>query len=422
MAPPGYTIAVRLLSRLPLGRTKLAQSIAGRRQSVRRWLDWASRERTDAPLVWVHAASVGESLAVEPIVRRLRAAVPGIQVARSHSSPSAVPWVDSFAGDVHDFLPLDEPRSVKPVLGKVRPSLVMFSRSDLWPELVTQSVSLDIPVVVAGAIVRPTSKRLLAPVRALLRQLYQAVAWVGAVSQADAARWVRLGVPANRVSLTGDPRHDQILERNPSLSQLDHLADWRQQGAVILAGSTHRSDHRIVLDAFAALARQCPRARLMIVPHDPTPRRIAGIVRRGASIGTAIEVWDGGVAAPPDATCLVVARSGLLADLYALADVAYVGGGFDRGLLHAVCEPAAFAVPVSIGPRYHSSADAVLLLANHGAVAVPRESPVSALQRIWLDWICDETARITAGLKARGSLGRGAAAATVQQLLRYLDL
>ena len=421
MTLPGYRLAARLAHRIPLGHGKLARSVAGRRRSEQTWIDWASRERTDAPLVWVHGASVGECLAAEPIIHRLRNAALRVQVARSFSSPSAASWPASLTGDVHDYIPLDEPCPTGRVLDAVRPSLLLFSRGDLWPELVTQSASRGIPVAVAGATVRPASKRLYPGARTAFRQLYNTIAWVGAVSEADAARWMKLGVPASRVTVTGDPRHDQVLERTPRLQDVKHLIDWCAEGSVVVAGSTHWRDERVVLGAFAAVSEAVSSARLIVVPHDPNEGRAPQIIREAARCGLAAVVWTGAAPVSSDCSCVVVSATGVLADLYMLADVAYVGGGFQRGMLHAVIEPATYGVPVAIGPHWRGSTDAKLLLDNGGAAVLSHQSPVPALARLWLDWIRQPQRRIATGLRARRSLQQGAAARTAVALLHLVN-
>ncbi|UCG84954.1 MAG: hypothetical protein JSW71_13505 [Gemmatimonadota bacterium] len=417
MAIPGYRLAARLVNRLPLGHGKLAQGIAGRRQSEQRWVDWASRERTDTPLVWVHGASVGECLAADSIIARLRRAIPRIQIARSFSSPSAATWAGPFAGDVCDFVPPDEPRSIRRVLDALRPSLLLFSRGDLWPELVTQSASHGIPVAVAGAAVRPSSWRLHPAIRTVFRQLYDTIAWVGAVSEADATRWTQLGVPPNRVSVTGDPRHDQVLERIPRLQDVKSVMDWCSGGLVIVAGSTHPRDERVVLGAFAAVGEASAGVRLIVVPHDPGPQRIARVMHVAAHYGMAPALWTGAASVIEDSGCVVVSALGALADLYALAHVAYVGGGLERGKLHATAEAAAYGIPVVVGPHYSNAADAVALVERGGATVLPRKSAAEHLCQTWLEWIRQPDRRIAAGLIARRTLQQGAAASTSRALV-----
>jgi len=420
MPVPGYRFATMLANRLPLGHGKLAQSIAGRRKAVERWENWASTERTDGPLVWVHAASVGEGLAAEPVIRRLRTAIPDVQIVHSFSSPSAFQWPGGFGADVSDYVPPDEPGAIQRVLEALQPSLVLFSRGDIWPELATQTATRDVPLAVSGAAVRPNSRRLRQPARTLLRQLNNSIVWLGAVSEVDAGRWTTIGVAPSRITVTGDPRHDQILERVPRLEPLSKLLGWLQAANVLVAGSSHPEDEIVILDAFSLVSRSDPFARLMVVPHDPSPGAIENVIASGRVRGTAIVSWDG-EAAVPDCPCLVVTATGVLADLYAVADIAYIGGGFKRGMLHSVAEPAAYAVPVIVGPHYSNSAGAIALVDQGGASVLPRRPAAEHLSKIWLEWIHQPETRITTGLAARNSLQQGAAARTVKGLVPLIN-
>jgi 3-deoxy-D-manno-octulosonic-acid transferase len=419
MPIPGYRFATKLASRLPLGHGKLAQSVAGRRDAVERWENWASIERTDGPLVWVHAASVGEGLAAEPVIRRLRAAIPDIQIVHSFSSPSAANWPGNFGAAVSDYVPPDECETIQRVLEALQPSLVLFSRGDIWPELATQTAARGVPLAVSGAVVRPNSHRLRQPMRTLLRQLHNSISWLGAVSNTDADRYSRLGVRRSVMTVTGDPRHDQILERVPRLEPLRKLLEWLQAANVLVAGSSHPEDEIVVLDAFSTVSQSDPSARLMVVPHDLNPNSIHRVVTSGGRRGIAITSWDGG-AAVPQGPCVVVAAVGILADLYAVADIAYIGGGFKRGMLHSVAEPAAYAVPVIVGPHYRSAADAKAFVDQGGASVLPRRPAAAQLSRTWLEWIREPERQIATGLAARKTLRQGAAARTVEGLLPFL--
>ncbi len=420
MPVPGYSLATKLANRLPLGHGKLAQSIVGRREAVERWEEWASNERTDGPLVWVHAASVGEGLAAEPVIRRLRTAIPAIQIVHSFSSPSAYQWPGRFGTDVSDYVPPDEPGAIHRVLEALQPSLVLFSRGDIWPELATQLARRGVPLSVSGAAVRPNSLRLRQPARTLLRQLNNSIDWLGAVSRKEAGRWTIIGVEPSRITVTGDPRHDQILERTPRLEPLSKLLEWLQAANVLVAGSTHQEDEIVVLDAFSLVSRSDPSARLIVVPHDPSPDAIENVITSGRRLGTTVVSWDG-EAVVPDCPCLLVTATGILADLYAVADIAYIGGGFKRAMLHSVAEPAAYAVPVIVGPHYSSAGDAATLVDRGGATVLPRRSAAEHLGRTWLEWIREPDRRVATGLAARNTLQQGAAARTVKGLVPLIN-
>jgi 3-deoxy-D-manno-octulosonic-acid transferase len=416
-----YRLVSRLAHRLPLGRGKLAQSIRGRRSAGERWLAWAGERRLDGPLVWVHAASVGEALAVQPVVERLRRARPDLQFVRSYSSPSADGWPAPFEADHADYVPLDEPAAVAAAFDAVQPTLMLFSRGDLWPELVLAAADRGTPVAVAGAIVRPRSARMSPLLNPLYAEVHTAVSWLGAVTSDDAARWQRLGVSQDRVSLTGDPRHDQVLERVPRLELLGALSEWSARGAVLVAGSTEPEDVPVLLGAAARVLAAREDARLLIVPHSPTDEAVSDLVRRAQRLDLTISEWRGASdAVPREARAVVVAASGLLFDLYALGAAAYVGGGFRRDRLHAVVEPAAFALPATFGPDWQTSSDAAAAIDAGGAAALPRREAQGALEKQWLAWLEDPDARLEAGIAARGTLDRGAASETARKLLRLL--
>ncbi len=417
MPVPGYRLAAWLTNRLPLGSGPLAQSIAGRREAVARWLNWASRQRTDGPLVWVHAASVGESLAAEPIVTRLRAAIPAFQIVLTHSSPSVVAWPGSFGADAVGFVPPDEPDTIGAVMEALRPSLLLFSRGDLWPELVNQALKRGLPMAVSGATVRPSSMRLRQPMRTLLRHLYDSISWVGAVSQQDGDRWLRLGTGHTEVTITGDPRHDQIIERLPNLEPLAPLLAWGRERIVLVAGSTHEQDEAVLLQALALVREAVPASGLVLVPHDPPgPPRVDSISQQARRSGVTVSHWTGG-SIEPDSLCVVVSMLGILADVYACGDLAYVGGGFRPGRLHSTAEPAVYGIPLIVGPERPETADAALLLEMGAAVSLPDESPVDGCAEAWLRWVRDERLRVTAGLAGRSQLKQSASRATVSALL-----
>src|SRR3989441_3751893 len=148
--------------------------------------------------------------------------------------------------------------------------------------------------------------------------------------------------------------------------------------------------------AWARLLPQVPPARLILAPHEPHPDHLAGIavVARRLNLPRPVRLSQLEHAAP--SPLIVVDRVGILADLYALADVAFVGGGDHRAGLHSVLEPAVFGVPVIGGPHWHISRDAALLIERGGAVALPADGR-QPLHAQWLGWDHDDGARGKAG-------------------------
>ena len=421
MFPFLYRVASASARTVPFQRGKLASSFAGRRASVPRWIEWASLNRTKSPLIWVHGASVGENLSATAVVTRLRSAVPGLQVVHSYTSPSAIPWREIFDGCRADFLPPEEPDAIARVLAAMRPDLIAFSRGDIWPVLTRTAAASGIPVAVIGGTVNPSSLRLWPLIRNTLTPTYRLLDWLGAASRGDADRWSALGMSAQSIDVTGDPRHDQVLERHTNIGSISSLFQWCGESPVLVAGSTDKRDEEILLHAFAQIvsSNTCC-TRLMIVPHENSRSRIDHVRGVAHRHDITAEVWNG---APPaqGTRCVIVEKMGVLADLYALGEIAYVGGGFGRKGLHTVIEPAAFALPVIAGPEQTGSPDFQFLLNARGSVALPREDAAKALQRTWTDWANDAQMRTQAGLRARQALQQGAATTTAVALLRLIS-
>lgn len=411
-----YRLLAPIVRRFPLPSGTVAESIAGRRAASARWEAWAGAHRGAGPLIWSHAASVGEQQVLEPVLHRLLRARPDARIVETHTSPSVVPTAVPPAVCHRDFLPWDEPAIVGRALDALRPSLLVFGRGDLWPELALAASRASIPIAVVGATVRPRSLRLRA--RRWLRPLHGAVSWLGAVSAADAERWARLGVPPERIEVTGDPRHDRLVERVPRLDAWRVLHAWAGGAPVFVAGSIEPPDDPALTDAVGRLRRAG--VRTVLVPHDPTPTRVAAVRRRLEAAGHRADVWNGPGTPMPDADTVVVSACGLLADLYLAATVAYVGGGFRRGTLHAVAEPAAVGLPVIIGPRWEGAADAGPMVAAGGALPLPATAASTALAQLALRLAGDPGERSDRGLAARATLLAGASRVTADAILGLL--
>ena len=293
------------------------------------------------------------------------------------------------------------------MLRAIRPSALVFSKLDVWPVLVDEAVRQGVGVALIAATLAERSGRQGPLGRALLHDAYRALRVVGAIDAADAMRLQGLGVRADRVQVTGDTRYDQVWARAHAIDRTSGLiADLAGTRPTLVAGSTWPSDERVLEDAWRAVRRQSPDARLIIAPHEPDESHLAPIEEWIAREG-----WRGarlGTSAAGGADVVVVDRVGVLGDLYALADIAYVGGGFHAAGLHSVLEPAAFGAPVLFGPRFSGSRDAGLLIA---AAAGQATENAGALEAALLAWLRDDDARARAGARARAMVENGLGAA-----------
>jgi 3-deoxy-D-manno-octulosonic-acid transferase len=422
---PAYRTALRLATVLTpaLGgiNSKLRQGDRARRKAGDRLIDWARQKRDrDRPLAWFHAASVGEGLQAESVLRRFRRLRPDCQLVYTHFSPSAEALARGLRVDAADYLPYDLPETMDRLLAALRPDLVVFAKLDVWPELSTRAAGAGAQVAIVAATVSPGSARLRWPARPLLEAGYRAITAAAAVSAEDAARLARLGVHPERIRLLGDPRFDSAVERVTA----DELHRFGRGAPTLVAGSTWPADEEVVLQAFARLQRGRSGARLIIVPHEPTPAHLESVERQAASLGLPRPVRLSQAQEP--VPLLLVDRLGVLAILYGSGTIAYVGGGFGRAGLHSVLEPAAWGIPVVFGPHWSNSRDSALLLAAGGGAALPSRwlgRASRALLRHWEAWIDDEVERRARGQRAREVVlqGIGASDRSAQMLAELIS-
>lgn len=353
----------------PAGDGKLRRSFRARRGAVDRLRAWASTQRDPArPLVWFHAPSVGEGLQARPVIERLRLTHPSWQLAYTHFSPSAERFAAGLDVDVRDYLPFDRAAHAHALLDALRPSALVFSKLDVWPVLTEVAAARGVPLGIISATMSERSSRRGPLAAALSRDAFAAIRSVGAIDPADADRLTATGVAAARITVTGDTRYDQVVARARDTDRHGPLlAPLRSPRPTVVAGSTWPSDERVLLPAWRALRVLVPDARLIIAPHEPTDAHCAPIRRWAADERLTLAALAD---ARGEHDVVLVDRVGVLGELYALADAAFVGGGFHAAGLHSVLEPAAFGAPVLFGPRFHGSRDARMLYECRGGEPV----------------------------------------------------
>lgn len=404
----------------PNSDSKFLRALRARRGIRARYRAWGSTQRDRTrPLLWVHAPSVGEGLQARPVLELTRARRPDAQLAYTHFSPSANAFARELDVDFRDYLPFDTPGDARVALESLAPTALVFSKLDVWPVITREARARGVRLGLISATLSRGSSRRSRTASALLRDAYAALEVVGAIDDADADRLVQLGVRSNVIVITGDTRYDQVWLRAQRVDRSSPLLDrLRDSRPTIVAGSTWPSDEAALLPAFETVRRGGTSARLIIAPHEPATHAVSNLLAWATSAGLTAARLDEQAAARADV--LVIDRLGVLGELYALADIAYVGGGFHSAGLHSVLEPAAFGAPVLFGPQHHNSRDAALLSQRGGGAAVSNEADLARRIRAW---IVDIAARREAGNYARALVRSGLGAAErsfelVNRLLR----
>jgi 3-deoxy-D-manno-octulosonic-acid transferase len=404
----------------PKSDSKFLRALRARRGIRDRYRAWGSTQRDRSrPLVWIHAPSVGEGLQARPVLELTRARRPDVQLAYTHFSPSAVAFARELDVDFRDYLPFDTPGDARVALEALAPTALVFSKLDVWPVITREARAHGVRLGLISATLSRGSSRRSRTASALLHDAYAALEMVGAIDDADADRLVQLGVRSNVIVITGDTRYDQVWSRAQRVDRASPLLEpLRDSRPTIVAGSTWPADEAVLLPAFETLCRGGTPARLIIAPHEPTAAAIARLLEWAAGAGFTAARLEESTAG--NSEVVVVDRLGVLGELYALADIAFVGGGFHAAGLHSVLEPAAFGAPVLFGPKHENSRDAALLAQRGGGAAVSTDADIMRRARAW---ITSTASRREAGDSARALVRSGLGAAErsfelVNRLLR----
>ena len=378
---------------------KLNTGVAGRRDLMRRLLDEAPRLRG---CVWFHASSVGEYEQARPLIAALRQEPDAPPIVMTHFSPSGLEFARRQpCADLHDYLPFDHPEDMARLLDAWQPRLLVFTDSDCWPNLVLAADRRGVPLALLAGSFRARSLGLRWPGRILYRDVFARFAHVGVCTAKDRQRFVERLDAGCPVSETGNTRIEQVVLRWEE-SQTGAVAAALQTSgrSVLVLGSTWPPDEQLWLPILPELLTRFPTLRVILVPHEPRPERLAQLESQLAASRIPSLRLSNMLEDPAAATAtsvILVDSVGVLAEIYRTGDLAYVGGSFTTGV-HNTMEPAVAGLPVLFGPRIGNAPEAGELV-RHG-VGFVLETPQQALA-VAMDLLADKKELERLGTTAR---------------------
>ncbi len=348
---------------------KIREGLTGRRsvfESIEAQLD-SAREFTQT--AWFHFTSVGEFEQAKPLIEALKDEV---HIVLTYFSPSVHPNVSNYPHhDAAIYLPLDTSRNAERLFKIIKPSLLVFSKFDIWPNLVWGAAKREVPIALIAGTLHPHSKRLASFARPFFRDVHRHISVHCVISEDDAQRFRQICPPSAQIEVTGDTRFDRVYQRAAAVNGEAEFfpGQLTLQRPILIAGSTYLEDEGVVLAAYHCLRENAPHnpdcnnlPHLILVPHEPTAERIDEIQtqldRLELSWVCFSNLQEGVDLSQIDV--IVIDTVGLLAQLYRLGDVAFVGGSF-HGSVHNVMEPAAMAKPILFGPTIHNAYEAGIL-------------------------------------------------------------
>jgi len=413
-----------LLVSLPAYLVRMVRRGNYRRDFAQRLGLYAAPLRTrfaDGPWLWVHAVSVGELLVALKIIDTLHQRHAGWRFVVSSTTSTAHTLALEKASDwlVPVYTPLDLPLFVRRALDAVKPQAVVLVEGEMWPNFVWTCRDRGIPVILTNTRVSPRSARRYARFAAVARTVTRQLTAVGLQQREDAALWRQLGVPEERITVTGSVKYDPDAASPPARDFRPVLEAWGigAEDPIVLAGSTHAGEEEILVEALREARRKHPRARLLVAPRHV--ERVPDIVSRLGSSGFAM-ARRSQTPSPVAPDILVIDTTGELRDWYACADIVFIGKSLaGRGGQNPV-EAILAGRAVIFGPHMENfAALAHDLIAARGAVQV---ASARELGETFGKLLGDARQREQLALNANAALAahRGATLRTAELIERHV--
>lgn len=367
--------------------------------------------------LWVHAASVGEFEQARPIIAALKERHPEITLFVSFLSDSGYNARKNF----HDaaavfYLPADTPDNASKLLSLIKPDLLLLMRYDFWPNHLLEAKNRGVKLILAAAVLQKESPYFKPILKGFYESIFHLFDRIFTVSKEDTTAF-RTIFNCRQTETAGDPRFDQVFLRSQNCGKVAHLKPLFEHHTVLVAGSVWDKDEQVLLPAWLELEK---RASLVLVPHEVNPenmKRLYNDLHHRSldfmAISALNETFD------PEKQILVIDQTGYLAELYSIASIAYVGGGFGINV-HNTLEPAVHGIPVLFGPHCHNSPEAEGLAAAGGAVIIHDQKELATALK---ELTTDTAKRKKSGLNAAAFVHRsiGATAAITASIEHYYE-
>ena len=413
-----YTLVVVLL--LPWAVLHLLWRARRQQDYLRHWGERFARydaAPSGRPTIWLHAVSVGETRAAQPLVAALRQRHPDHRILFTHMTPTGRATSEALYGDSVEriYLPYDMPWAMRRFLRHFRPRFGLIMETELWPNLIAACREESVPLLLLNARLSQRSARRYARYPALSAEALRGLAAIGAQSIDDANRLQALG--ATNVSVTGNLKFDI----EAASGQLELGAELRRrygERASFLAASTREGEEALILDAWRRVTRRTAApdggettALLVIVPRHP--QRFGDVARLARERGFCVQLRSEDREVDAATEVLIGDSMGEMFAYYASVDLAFIGGSLlDFGSQNLI-EAAACGTPILIGPSTRNFADAARAAIECGAARGIVDAADLVSQALAL--LRDEAARAAMGRAGRdfAARHRGATARTM---------
>lgn len=378
--------------------------------------------------IWLHAVSVGEVRVISNIIKRLRREYPDHRLVLTTVTETGNAIAKNIieGDEVVTYLPFDIRYIVRRAVSCIRPKILIIAETELWPNLILQAFRSGVPIVIINGRISDKSFGRYKLVRWLLPAMLNRVSLFLMQTQADREKVIMLGADPIRVRVSGNLKFDIDEPSTISDGRLQRYRDMlviAEGQRLIIAGSTHPGEEEIIVSCFAGLIRSnLDDIRLLIAPRHtqraPDIERI--LARQGLTPVRFSQLSPDNRDIPARDGVFILDTMGQLKDLYALADIVFIGGSLIKRGGQNIIEPAIFSKPVIFGPHmYNFSEMAEVFLKHKAAVMVNDKDSLKYALKLLLE---DERERVEMGRRARKVIedNRGATDITLESIRGYL--
>jgi len=319
--------------------------------------------------LWIHAVSVGESIAAAPLIRKLRADHPDIPLIVTTMTPTGSERVrDMFGEDVcHVYAPYDHPCTVGRFLSTFQPRLLVIMETELWPNIIYYAKQEGARVIVANARLSEKSARGYEKFSALGGPMLAQIDCIGAQAASDAERFRRLGVQESQITVTGSIKFEIDLPATLEAKRSELRALIVGERPVWIAASTRDGEEEKILSALYRCLQQIPDLLLILVPRHP--ERFTSVARLCSARGFTVARRSERTPVSPQTQVWLGDSMGEMLAYFSVSDIAFVGGSLVNTGCHNVLEPAALGLPVLTGPSQYNFQTICEQMESVGALA-----------------------------------------------------
>lgn len=388
----------------------------GERLGRQQWPAHFDKQRST---IWIHAVSVGETVAASPLVTAILTQWPASQIVFTTMTPTGSERVKELFGDsvLHCYLPYDSPLLLAPLLRRTNPDLFIVMETELWPNLLHCCQQQQIPVMLANGRLSEKSARGYQRIAGLSKTMLNQFAVIAAQADSDAERFIQLGAPADKLQVTGSLKFNVAAVERQLDSKPFFVSLRKAKRPVLIAASTREkegdAEEAKVFAAFKVALSEKPDLLLLIVPRHPerftevaSMANAAGFVTQRRSVSEQLE---------PDTQVVVGDSMGEMDDYYQSASVAFVGGSLVDTGCQNVLEPAALGLPILVGPSQFNFATICQALGDAGALLTVPDSVALGES---LKALLEDPKRMA----RMGAAGRKLVEANQQALPRHLEI